>query len=83
VHFKLSRFIKFKVLTLSTSDDESGPLFSALDSVYFISIPSENGGMIYPWKFYESCLKEAGFETIERIHFDTWSPHGAILAKKS
>lgn len=65
-----------------TNDTEDGPLFGALDSVYFISIPAANGGMIYPWKFYESCLKESGFSSIERINFRAWSPHGLIVARK-
>lgn len=54
------------------SDDESGPLFGALDSVYFMSIPA-NGGMIYPWKFYEDCLRSSGFNKIEKIRLNTWS----------
>jgi L-tyrosine C(3)-methyltransferase len=65
-----------------TDDTEDGPLFGALDSVYFMSIPTANGGMIYPWKFYEACLKECGFSAIERTGFNSWSPHGLIVAKK-
>lgn len=64
-----------------SSDEEDGPVMSALDSVYFVSIPAE-GGMIYAWKEYEQCLREAGFSQIERLEFNFWTPHGAILATK-
>lgn len=64
-----------------SSDAEDGPVMAALDSVYFVSIPAE-GGMIYAWKEYEQCLRDAGFSKIERVEFDFWTPHGAILATK-
>ena len=64
-----------------SSDAEDGPVMSALDSVYFISIPAE-GGMIYAWKEYERCLKDAGFSDIRRIECDFWTPHGIIEATK-
>jgi hypothetical protein len=43
---------------------------------------SLDGGMIYPYKFYEACLRECGFASIEKIRFGYWSPHGLIVAKK-
>jgi ubiquinone/menaquinone biosynthesis C-methylase UbiE len=64
-----------------SSDEEDGPVMSALDSVYFVSIPAE-GGMIYAWKEYEQCLRDAGFSDIRRIECDFWTPHGIILATK-
>jgi ubiquinone/menaquinone biosynthesis C-methylase UbiE len=64
-----------------SSDAEDGPVMSALDSVYFICIPAE-GGLIYSWKDYEGCLRSAGFEQIERIEGDSWTPHGIIVATK-
>jgi SAM-dependent methyltransferase len=73
---------KVVIFNSITRDQEDGPLFGALDSVYFLATPVENGGMIYPWKFYESCLKESGFSSIERIDFNAWSPHGAVVAYK-
>jgi L-tyrosine C(3)-methyltransferase len=64
-----------------SSDTEDGPLMAALDSAYFISIPAP-GGMIHPWKLYEECLLESGFENITRVPTNSWSPHGTILATK-
>jgi hypothetical protein len=64
-----------------SSDDEDSPVMAALDSVYFVSIPAE-GGMIYAWKEYEQCLRDAGFSEIQRIECDFWTPHGIILATK-
>lgn len=81
-HAALKEGGKVVIFNSITSDEENGPLFGALDSVYFLSLPVENGGMIYPWKFYESCLQESGFSSIERINFNAWSPHGAIVAYK-
>lgn len=64
-----------------TSDDGQGPLFGALDSVYFMSIPI-SGGMIYPWHFYEECLLESGFDVVEKRELNTWSPHGVVIGYK-
>jgi ubiquinone/menaquinone biosynthesis C-methylase UbiE len=64
-----------------SSDEEDGPVMAALDSVYFVSIPAE-GGMIYAWREYEQCLRDAGFSDIKRIESDFWTPHGIIVATK-
>ena len=64
-----------------SSDDETGPVMAALDSVYFVSIPAE-GGMIHPWKLYEECLRESGFREIKCFKHDAWTPHGTIVASK-
>ncbi|CAM3436466.1 methyltransferase [Streptomyces albus] len=70
------------VIFNSMSDDEGdGPLVAALDSVYFASLPAE-GGMIYPWRLHEECLREAGFTGIERIEVPGWTPHGILVATK-
>lgn len=66
-----------------TSDEEDGPLMGALDSVYFVSIPAKNGGMIYPFKIYEKLLLEAGFKRTQRIQHSSWSPHGTLIAYKN
>jgi len=47
-------------------DDDSGPLSTALGSPYFLAIATGEG-MLYPWKDYESWLKEAGFGRLQRI----------------
>lgn len=65
-----------------TSDDESGPLMGTLDSVYFVSIPSD-GGMIYSYGFYRECLQQVGFKEVKEFGpFNSWSPHGFIIAYK-
>ncbi|WP_274598868.1 methyltransferase [Streptomyces albus subsp. chlorinus] len=70
------------VIFNSMSNDEGdGPVVAALDSVYFASLPAE-GGMIYPWRLHEKCLREAGFSSVERIEVPGWTPHGIIVAAK-
>lgn len=66
-----------------SNDEGDGPVVAALDSVYFAALPAE-GGMIYPWKTYEECLRKAGFDEsgFERIEFPGWTPHGVIIATK-
>jgi ubiquinone/menaquinone biosynthesis C-methylase UbiE len=69
------------IFSSMSSDTEDGPVMSALDTVYFVSLPAD-GGMIYAWKDYEGCLRGAGFEQIERFECHSWTPHGAIVATK-
>ncbi|MGP3977967.1 methyltransferase [Streptomyces sp. 8N114] len=70
------------VIFNSMSNDEGdGPLVAALDSVYFAALPAE-GGMIYPWRLHERCLREAGFGAVERFPVPGWTPHGIIVATK-
>lgn len=64
-----------------SSDTDDGPLMAALDSAYFMSIPSP-GGMIYAWKDYEECLRKAGFSQIDRVQCKAWTPHGIITGTK-
>jgi hypothetical protein len=63
------------------NDDEDGPLFAALDCAYFMAIPTK-GGLIYSAADYESWLRVAGFENIERKKCDSWTPHGIVIATK-
>jgi SAM-dependent methyltransferase len=70
------------VIFNSMSNDEGdGPLVAALDSVYFAALPAE-GGMIYPWRLHEHCLREAGFGAVKRVAVPGWTPHGIIVATK-
>lgn len=73
-----------KVIIFSSisDDNESGPVMTAMDSAYFLSIPSP-GGLIYPWKDYERWLTDAGFKDIRRYRCNSWTPHGAIVAQKN
>jgi ubiquinone/menaquinone biosynthesis C-methylase UbiE len=69
------------VFNSMSNDEGDGPLVAALDSVYFASLPAE-GGMIYPWRLHEQCLRDAGFQAVERFPVPGWTPHGIIVATK-
>ncbi|MFI8849162.1 methyltransferase [Streptomyces sp. 891-h] len=69
------------VFNSMSNDEGDGPLVAALDSVYFAALPAE-GGMIYPWRVHERCLREAGFGAVERFPVPGWTPHGIIVATK-
>lgn len=69
------------IFNMMSNDDDSGPPFAALASVYFVSIAAGKG-MIYSWKDYESCLHAAGFRRTERIPCGSWTPHGVLVAWK-
>ncbi|GAB2802305.1 methyltransferase [Streptomyces daliensis] len=69
------------ILNSMSHDEGDGPLFAALDSAYFASMPAE-GGMIYSWAQHEQCLRAAGFTEMRRVSGDGWTPHGVIVATK-
>jgi L-tyrosine C(3)-methyltransferase len=69
------------VFSSMTSDTEDGPLFSALDSAYFLTIPSP-GGLVHSWKDYEEWFECAGFQRVRRIKCNYWTPHGIIVGLK-
>jgi L-tyrosine C(3)-methyltransferase len=68
------RVLIFNALSDDTGD---GPLYAALDNVYFTTLPAANS-MIYPWGAYEEWLTAAGFGAVERHPGDTWTPHGVV-----
>lgn len=72
-----------RVLVFSAMSDEgaSGPLYAALDNVYFATIPA-GGSRIYSWDAYERWLTEVGFASVRRLPGQTWTPHGVIEAVK-
>lgn len=72
-----------RALVFSAISDESGdgPLYAALDNVYFATLPAANS-MIYHWGQYEQWLTEAGFSKVVRIPGGTWTPHGLIEATR-
>ncbi len=72
-----------RVLIFSAMSDETGdgPLYAALDNVYFATLPTSRS-MIYHWAQYEEWLAKAGFAEITRRPGDTWTPHGVIGAVK-
>jgi precorrin-6B methylase 2 len=65
-----------------TNDDGAGPLYTALDGVYFATLPFESS-TIYTWHDYESWLDECGYAGYRRRTIDTWTPHGVVEAYKS
>jgi predicted O-methyltransferase YrrM len=72
-----------RVLIFNAFADETGdgPLYAALDNVYFATLPSPSS-MVYHWGQYEQWLTDAGFTKIVRIPGGTWTPHGLIEAIK-
>jgi L-tyrosine C(3)-methyltransferase len=70
------------IITNSIADDSGGPLYTALDSAYFAAVPG-GGGTVYSWNQLENCLREAGFDKIERVRPEqAWTPLGIIVATK-
>ncbi|MEU8901149.1 methyltransferase [Nocardia sp. NPDC048505] len=65
------------VFNAFSDDDGTGPLYSALDNVYFATLPFK-GSMLYPWKDYRSWLTECGYTGIQTVESGTWMPHGVI-----
>lgn len=72
---------KVVILNSMISDADDGPLFAALDTAYFVSLPAR-GGMIYSWSDFERCLEQAGFAKHYRVELGLWTPQGAIVAEK-
>ncbi|MFF3226896.1 methyltransferase [Nocardia suismassiliense] len=70
------------VFNAFADDDGRGPLYTALDNVYFTTLPSEES-TIYPWREHEAWLVTAGFTDILRIRSDGWTPHGVIEGRKA
>ncbi|MBN6039888.1 methyltransferase [Amycolatopsis sp. 195334CR] len=69
------------VFNAFAADDGSGPLYTALDNVYFATLPSEDS-TIYEWHEHEEWLLAAGFTDIKRVHNEGWTPHGVIEGRK-
>jgi ubiquinone/menaquinone biosynthesis C-methylase UbiE len=69
------------VFSAMSEDSADGPLYAALDSVYFATLPA-GSSMIYAWAEYEEWLTGAGFVDVERLPGGTWTPHGLISATK-
>ncbi|MGI5350347.1 methyltransferase [Streptomyces sp. CA-250714] len=69
------------VFNAFADDDGTGPLYAALDNVYFTVLPFEES-RIYPWRDHEEWLAASGFVDITRIHSEGWTPHGVIEGRK-
>ncbi|MBZ6089953.1 methyltransferase domain-containing protein [Streptomyces olivaceus] len=70
------------VFNAFTDDDGGGPLYTALDGVYFTTLPFESS-TIYPWSAYEGWLRELGYASQRRVTLETWTPHGVVEGHKS
>lgn len=72
-----------RVLIFSAISDDSGdgPLYAALDNVYFATLPATSS-TIYHWGQYEDWLNTVGFLKAERFPGGRWTPHGVISASK-
>ncbi|WP_018681048.1 methyltransferase [Actinokineospora enzanensis] len=69
------------VFNAFADDDGRGPLYTALDNVYFTTLPSEDS-TIYQWREHEDWLTAAGFVDITRVRGAGWTPHGVIQGCK-
>ncbi|WP_433664240.1 methyltransferase [Nocardia sp. CA-128927] len=70
------------VFNAFADDDGRGPLYTALDNVYFATLPAEES-TIYPWHEHEEWLVASGFVDIKRIRNEGWTPHGVIEGRKA
>lgn len=72
-----------KVLVFNAMSDATGdgPLYAALDNVYFATLPAA-ASTLYHWGQYEQWLSEVGFSQVLRQPGGTWTPHGVISAVK-
>ncbi|MFD0279956.1 methyltransferase [Kitasatospora sp. NPDC127111] len=72
-----------RVLVFNAMSDDSGdgPLYAALDNVYFATLPAASS-TIYRWGQYEEWFAAAGFVKFERLPGGRWTPHGVISAVK-
>jgi L-tyrosine C(3)-methyltransferase len=64
-----------------TDDNESGPLRSALLSLYFLTLASGEG-MVYPWKDYAAWFKKVGFRQIRVHRVGDVMDHGIVVGSK-
>ncbi|MGD9483613.1 methyltransferase [Streptomyces sp. TRM70308] len=65
------------VFNAFSDDDGAGPLYAALDNVYFTTLPFRHS-TIYRWEQCEGWLREAGFAGIRRTTGRSWTPHGVV-----
>ncbi|MCE7000422.1 acetylserotonin O-methyltransferase [Saccharothrix sp. S26] len=69
------------VFNAFADDDGRGPLYAALDNVYFTTLPCEDS-TIYEWREHEEWLTSAGFTDVRRVRGSGWTPHGVLLGSK-
>ncbi|NJQ03813.1 methyltransferase [Streptomyces zingiberis] len=69
------------VFNAFSDDDGAGPLYAALDNVYFTTLPFRHS-TIYRWGECENWLREAGFGEIRRTTGNGWTPHGVVSGRR-
>ena len=62
-------------------DSLDGPLYAALDNVYFATLPTAQS-RIYPPADCVGWMREAGFREAEFHPGHGWTPHGAVVGEK-
>lgn len=69
------------VFNAFADDDGAGPLYTALDNVYFTVLPFEES-TIYRWRDHEEWLAATGFVDVTRTPNEGWTPHGVVEGRK-
>lgn len=69
------------VFNAFSDDDGAGPLYAALDNVYFATLPFKHS-TIYRWADHEAWLRAAGFTDVHRTTSRGWTPHGVLSARR-
>jgi SAM-dependent methyltransferase len=72
-----------RLVAFSAYVDESldGPLYAALDNVYFATLPTAHS-RLYPPSACIGWASEAGFGEASFFRGRGWTPHGAVVAVK-
>ncbi|WP_433598110.1 methyltransferase [Nocardia sp. CA-135953] len=65
------------IFNAMSDDDGRGPLYSALDNVYFATLPFAQS-TLYPWSTYRKWLAECGFGRTREVRGASWTPHGVV-----
>jgi len=63
------------------NDTLDGPLYAALDNVYFATLPTPHS-QIYPARDCVAWAHAAGFREAAWFPGHSWTPHGAVVAVK-
>lgn len=69
------------VFNAFSDDGGIGPLYTALDSVYFMTLPAD-ASTLYEWHEHEEWLADAGFGDVTRILPVGWTPHGVVEGRR-
>ncbi|MBV2366913.1 methyltransferase [Streptomonospora nanhaiensis] len=69
------------VFNAFADDDRTGPLYAALDNVYFSTLPFRDS-TLYRWEECEGWLREAGFTDVRRTAGTGWTPHGVVSGRR-